>query len=300
MRKFEPNQISEQLLPVTAAGSMGMIGGPGGSELTDESSAYRQRRDEIAGRAANYVVGEPIPVVEYTDAEHALWRLVSERLTERHRDLAAPEFLEAAERLGVAEDGVPQLQDVSDRLHGLTGFRLRPASGVVPFDLFCGSLADSYFHSTQYLRDGATPFYSTEPDILHEVIGHGSAMAADRFAELYRLAGEAVRRVESETAVQFVAKTFWFTIECGLLDAADGPRAYGASIVSSYGELEHFRSAEIRPLDIADMAHVDYDITQYQTTLYSARSLAHLEDVAGEFWASCDDTSIEKLLVVDI
>ncbi|MCE0444463.1 hypothetical protein LT493_00560 [Streptomyces tricolor] len=115
-----------------------------------------------------------------------------------------------------------------------------------------------------------------------------------------RLAGEAVRRVESETAVQFVAKTFWFTIECGLLDAADGPRAYGASIVSSYGELEHFRSADIRPLDIADMVHVDYDITQYQTTLYSARSLAHLEDVAGEFWASCDDTSIEKLLVVDI
>ncbi|MFI2207315.1 phenylalanine 4-monooxygenase [Streptomyces sp. NPDC020192] len=268
--------------------------------LAAEPSAYRQRRDEIAARAADHVLGEPIPEVEYTDAEHALWRLVSERLAERHRHLAAPEFRDAAERLGVATDGVPQLQDVSDRLDRLTGFRLRPAAGVVPFALFCGSLADEYFHSTQYLRDGATPFYSTEPDILHEVIGHGSAMADDRFAALYRLAGEAVRRVESETAVQFVAKTFWFTIECGLLDAADGPRAYGASIVSSYGELEHFRSAEIRPLDIADMARVDYDITQYQTTLYSARSLAHLEDVAGEFWASCDDTSIEKLLAVDI
>ncbi|MEG3627563.1 phenylalanine 4-monooxygenase [Streptomyces poriticola] len=273
--------------------------GSGAPELA-ASSAYRQRRDEIAANAATYVPGEPIPEVEYTDAEHALWRLVSERLADRHRHLAAPEFNEAAERLGLGSDGVPQLHEVSDRLDQLTGFRLRPASGVVPFALFCGSLADGYFHSTQYLRDSVTPFYSTEPDILHEVIGHGSALADDRFANLYRLAGEAVRRVESEDAVQFIAKTFWFTLECGLLDSADGPRAYGASIVSSYGELEHFRSAEIRPLDIADMTHVDYDITQYQTTLYSARSLTHLEDVAGEFWASCDGTSIEKLLVVDI
>ncbi|WP_208878153.1 phenylalanine 4-monooxygenase [Streptomyces sp. PBH53] len=299
MSTFEPHRNSEQLLPVTTAGD-GVDIESAGSGLTEESSAYRKRRDEIAALAADHTVGDPIPEVEYTDAEHALWRLVSQRLAERHRYLAAPEFLAAAERLDVTGEGVPQLRDVSDRLHGLTGFRLRPAAGVVPFALFCGSLADRYFHSTQYLRDGATPFYSTEPDILHEVIGHGSAMADDRFAALYRLAGEAVRRVESETAVQFVAKTFWFTIECGLLDAADGPRAYGASIVSSYGELEHFRSADIRPLDIADMVHVDYDITQYQTTLYSARSLAHLEDVAGEFWASCDDTSIEKLLVVDI
>ncbi|MBV7698617.1 phenylalanine 4-monooxygenase [Streptomyces sp. TRM70350] len=273
-----------------------------GSDAPDlaASSAYRQRRDEIAARAAAYVLGEPIPEVDYTDAEHALWRLVSGRLADRHRYLAAPEFLEAVERLGVGGDGVPQLQEVSDRLDRLTGFRLRPASGVVPFALFCGSLADGYFHSTQYLRDGVTPFYSTEPDILHEVIGHGSALADDRFADLYRVAGEAVRRVESEVAVQFVAKTFWFTLECGLLDSSDGPRAYGASIVSSYGELEHFRSAEVRPLDMADMVQVDYDITQYQTTLYSARSLAHLEDVAGEFWASCDDASIEKILAVDI
>nr|ACY06282.1 tyrosine 3-monooxygenase [Streptomyces flaveolus] len=273
--------------------------GSGAPELT-ASSVYQQRRDQIAASAAAYVPGEPIPEVEYTDAEHALWRLVSKRLADRHRHMAAPEFVEAAERLEVGGDGVPQLREVSDRLDQLTGFRLRPASGVVPFALFCGSLADGYFHSTQYLRDSATPFYSTEPDILHEVIGHGSALADDRFANLYRLAGEAVRRVESEDAVQFVAKTFWFTLECGLLDAADGPRAYGASVVSSYGELEHFRSAEIRPLDIADMAHVDYDITQYQTTFYSARSLTHLEDVAGEFWASCDDTSIEKLMAVDI
>ncbi len=265
-------------------------------ESSAEALAYRRRRDDIAARAAAYVRGEPIPEVEYTDAEHALWRLVSGRLRERHEDLAAPEFLGAAEQLAVSEDGVPQLQDVAERLDKLTGFRLQPAAGVVPFGVFCGSLADGYFHSTQYLRDAATPFYSTEPDVLHEVLGHGNALADDRFARLYRSAGEAVRRVETEPAVQFISKVFWFTLECGLLDSPGGPRAYGASVVSSYGEMEHFRTADIRPLDIADMVATDYDITQYQTTLYSARSMTHLEDVAGGFWDSCDDASIGRLL----
>ncbi|MEH0547418.1 phenylalanine 4-monooxygenase [Streptomyces sp. B21-105] len=259
-------------------------------------SAYRRRRDEIAALATAYVRGDVIPEVEYTDAEHAVWRLVAERLRERHRSHAAPEFLEAAEQLGVGVEEIPQLQGVADRLNGLTGFRLQPAAGVVPFHRFCGSLADGYFHSTQYIRDGVTPFYSAEPDVLHEVIGHGSALADSRFANLYRLAGEAVRRVETEAAVQFISKVFWFTIECGLLDAPDGPRAYGASIVSSYGELDQFRSAEIRRLTIADMVGTGYDITRYQETLYSARSLAHLEDVAGGFWESCDDASIDRLL----
>lgn len=266
------------------------------SGVPEYASAYRRRRDEVAARAADYVPGGRIPEVEYTEAEHEVWRLVTQRLRELHRDLAAPEFLEAAERLGVGSEGIPQLEDVANRLDQLTGFRLRPAAGVVPFHQFCGSLADGYFHSTQYIRDAAAPFHSEEPDVLHELVGHGTALASERFADLYRTAGEAVRRVETETAVQFIAKVFWFTVECGLLDAPDGPRAYGASIVSSYGELEYFRSAEIRPLDIADMAGVDYDITRYQTTLYSARSLTQVEDVAGEFWSSCDDTSIDRIL----
>jgi phenylalanine-4-hydroxylase len=260
------------------------------------NSAYQRRRDEIAALAVDYVLGDVIPDVKYTDAEHAVWRLVTDRLRERHQYLAAPEFIEAAKQLDVGVEEIPQLQVVANQLDGLTGFRLRPASGVVPFHRFCGSLADGYFHSTQYIRDGSTPLYSTEPDVLHEVIGHASALADGRFAHLYRLAGQAVRRVETEAAVQFIAKVFWFTMECGLLDATDGPRAYGASIVSSYGELDQFRSADIRALDIVDMVGVDYDITQYQRTLYSACSLAHLEDVAGVFWESCDDTSIDRLL----
>ena len=52
---------------------------------------------------------------------------------------------------------------------------------------------------------------------------------------------------------------------------------------------------EIRPLDLAEMGTIDYDITKYQPVLYAAESIAELEDVVGGFFDTCTDESIEEL-----
>jgi phenylalanine-4-hydroxylase len=106
---------------------------------------------------------------------------------------------------------------------------------------------------------------------------------------LKRAAGEAALRVETEEALQFVADVFWFSLEFGVIYERDGLRAYGAGILSSYGEIEEFRAMEIRPLDIALMGAQEYDITSYQPVLFAAQSMDHLEDVVGGFFASADD-----------
>jgi phenylalanine-4-hydroxylase len=165
----------------------------------------------------------------------------------------------------------------------------------VPLRDFYGTLADSRFHSTQYIRHHSVPLYTPEPDVVHEVIGHANALANERFAALYRLAGEAARRVESGEALEFVSKIFWFTMEFGVMAEDGEPKAYGAGILSSYGEIEEFRGMDIRPLDLTAMGTMTYDITKYQDVLFQAESMDHLEDVVGGFWASCDDDSIAAL-----
>jgi phenylalanine-4-hydroxylase len=75
----------------------------------------------------------------------------------------------------------------------------------------------------------------------------------------------------------------------------DGLKAYGAGILSSYGEIDEFRGMEILPLDLAVMGTIDYDITKYQDKLFDAGSMHQLEDVVGEFWETCDDESIARL-----
>ena len=72
-------------------------------------------------------------------------------------------------------------------------------------------------------------------------------------------------------------------------------RAYGAGILSSYGEIEEFRNMEIRPLDFSAMATIEYDITHYQPVLFGATSMGHLVDAVGGFFASVDDDTPARL-----
>jgi phenylalanine-4-hydroxylase len=256
--------------------------------------AYRERRNHIAALALTHRRGEPIPEVAYTEQEHEVWRVVQRELAAAHAEYAVAEFRAGAERLGLPADRIPQLQEVSELLEPLTDFRYLPAAGLVELREFYGSLADSWFHSTQYIRHHSVPLYTPEPDVVHEVVGHANALASDRFAALYRLAGQAARRVVSRDALEFVSKVFWFTLEFGVMTEAGELRAYGAGILSSYGETREFRDVTVRPLDIAAMGTMRYDITRYQDVLFRAESMAHLEDEVGGFWATCDDDSIAR------
>jgi phenylalanine-4-hydroxylase len=256
---------------------------------------YLTRRGEIAKAALRWHPGEPVPQIEYTDAEHEVWRTVCRELTVKHRALAHSAYLEAWERVGLPTDRVPQLDEVTARVQPLTGFTFDPAPGLVPLRQFYGSLADRTFHSTQYLRHPAQPLYTPEPDLVHEVIGHGNLLADPAIAEVKRLAGEAARRCETAKGLQFLADVFWFTIEFGVMWEDGELRCYGAGLLSSYGEIDEFRSAEVRPLDFLEMGTAEYDITHYQPVLYRADSLEHLMDAVGGFFAGMDDETPDRL-----
>lgn len=271
-------------------GSLAVQLGEGHPGLDDP--VYRERRDLIATTADRWMPGEPAPYVSYTDEEHEVWRVVCDDLRGKHQTYACQEFLDGKEALALPVDRVPQLEELSDRIEPMTGFRYRPAAGLVPLREFYGALADHGFWATQYVRHHSVPLYTPEPDVLHEVVGHGNTLADPRFTRLYEAAGAAARRVESDEALEFVSKVFWFTLEFGVLHEPDGLKAYGAGILSSPGEIQEFRAMTIRPLDLVAMGTQDYDITHYQEVLFAARSFAEVEDVVGGFWSTCTDDSI--------
>ncbi len=256
---------------------------------------YRARRNAIAALALNFRQGDAIPHIDYTAEEHAVWHTVSIELARKHRKYACAEFLDSAQRLNLPTDRVPQLDEVTARLAPLTGFRYVPAAGLVPLREFFGSFANRTFHSTQYIRHHSAPLYTPEPDSVHEIIGHANQLASSRFAEIYRLVGDATMRLKSEVALKFLSNVFWFTLEFGVLRERGEVRAYGTGLLSSYGEIEEFRSADLRPLDVAAMGIMKYDITHYQPVLFCADSLAHVEDVAGGFFATVDDETPYRL-----
>jgi phenylalanine-4-hydroxylase len=256
---------------------------------------YRVRRNALAALAMDWRPGEPPPTAAYTDAEHEVWRIVCGELQELHQRLACAAYLEGKEILRLPEDRIPQLVEVNELLTPLTGFRYVPAAGLVELLEFYGTLADGIFHSTQYVRHHSVPLYTPEPDVLHEVVGHGNCLAHDRFAALYRIAGEAARRVQTPEALEFVSKVFWFSLEFGVLRERGEVRAYGAGLLSSYGEIQQIAQADLRPIEISRMGVQTYDITHYQPILFCAEGFTEVEDVVGGFFADVDDTMVQRL-----
>lgn len=250
--------------------------------------AYRARRSHIAAAAINAPAGT-VPVIDYTEDEHRIWRLCQEQLAPKHEKYAHSEFLAAKHRLRLPTDHVPQLDQVSARLRPLTGWGYRAAPGLVPLREFYADLGARTFNSTQYLRHGSEPLYTPEPDIIHEVIGHGNQLASARFARLTEAAGRASLRLETEDAMKFVADVFWFSMEFGVIKEHGEVKAYGAGILSSFGEMDEFGHIEHRGLDLADMGTLAYDITEYQPVLFCAESLDELDDVVGVFFDTVDD-----------
>ncbi len=257
--------------------------------------AYRARRSEIAAAALAWRPGQPSPAIDYTEEEQEVWRTVCRELAPKHERYAVAEYREALERVDLPADHVPNLDEVSARLEPITGWRYVPAAGLVPLDEFYGALADRVFHSTQYVRHPAVPLYTPEPDIIHEVIGHGHLLATPTFGELHRLAGIAARRLRDIDNLRFLSKVFWFSLEFGVVVEDGEVRAYGAGILSSYGEIDEFRGMEHRPLDLVDMGTAEYDITAYQPVLYRAESVDEVVDVIGGFFTTCTDESIAAL-----
>ncbi|MGH3811265.1 MAG: phenylalanine 4-monooxygenase, partial [Pseudonocardiaceae bacterium] len=157
-------------------------------------------------------------------------------------------------------------------------------------------LAERTFLSTQYLRHHSVPFYTPEPDIVHEIIGHANMLASPVFADLYEVAGRASLRATSDVSLDVFSRVFWFTLEFGVVHEDGAVKAYGAGLLSSYGEIETFRDAEIRPWNLLAMATQDYDITHYQPVLFAAASVEQMLADLHAFFSSYDDEACEQLL----
>jgi phenylalanine-4-hydroxylase len=257
--------------------------------------AYRERRARIAEVGAAYRRGDPIPDVTYSAEEDEVWRLVSAELAGKHRQYACAEYLASADRLVLPRERVPQVREVDERVYGLTGFHINPVPGLVPARTFYGSLAERIFLSTQYIRHHSVPFYTPEPDLVHEIIGHANMLASPIFAELYELAGRASQRAMTDVSLDVFSRVFWFTLEFGVVQENGAMKAYGAGLLSSYGEIETFRDAEIRRWDLLAMATQEYDITHYQPVLFAATSFEQMFSDLHAFFSSYDDGACNRL-----
>eukprot|EP00945_MAST-04E_sp_MAST-4E-sp1_P002624 g2624.t1 len=258
---------------------------------------YRERRKFIADWAYSFKNGDPVPRINYTDTETATWGAVYSKLQSLIPKYACEEYLRVLPLLekecGCRPDNIPQVRDISDFLTRSTGWKMRPVAGLLSARNFLNGLAFKTFFSTQYIRHHSRPLYTPEPDICHELLGHAPMFGDPKFAEFSHQIGLASLGA-SDSDIMRLATCYWFSVEFGLCYENGKPKAYGAGLLSSFGELEYscapYRPAggtdqtpEIRPWEPEKAASQEYPITEYQPIYYCAESLEDAKERMKDF-----------------
>ena len=234
-------------------------------------TAYRERRNQIAQIAYEHQPGTPVPDAPYTQEENELWGTILELLAPIHEEWACREFLEYWDKLNFSKNKIPQMQEVTALLTSLGGFRFEPVCGLVMPKTFLVELKRDVMLATQYVRHNAQPDFTPEPDVVHEIVGHGAMLVEPNFVAVNRLFGK-VADTSGDIMTEKLIRLYWWSIEFGLVKENKKPKAIGAGLLSSIGELSSINEHPHRPFNPEVMAETDFDPTQTQPFYFCAES----------------------------
>ncbi len=229
------------------------------------------------GASADWTI--PQRWMDYTSVEHATWDRLFARQSAMLRDRAAPAFLQGLEVLHLSKPGVPDFEELSERLQALTGWSVVAAPGLVPDEVFFRHLSQRRFVAGRFIRGSEQVDYLQEPDVFHDVFGHVPLLASPVFADYMQAYGEGGLRALGFGALEKLARLYWYTVEFGLLRDDDKLRIFGAGVLSSYGE-SIFALDDPSPnrvgFDLARVMRTTYRIDDYQQTYFVIESFEDL------------------------
>ena len=215
---------------------------------------------------------------DYTEADHDTYRRLYARQLQQLPGMACDEFIAAVRELG-APERIPRFEAISERLMKATAWQIVGVPGLIPEEAFFALLAARKFPVTDWIRKPVEFDYVVEPDVFHDLFGHGPLLFNPVFADYMQAYGAGGLKASRLDACELLARLYWYTVEFGLIQTKAGLRVYGAGILSSAGELRHSvtsREPKRIAFDLKRLMRTRYKIDSYQSSYFVIESFDEL------------------------
>lgn len=235
------------------------------------------------GAAADWTV--PQDWAHFSAQEHATWDTLFARQAKLLPGRASEAYLRGLDVLKLSKPGIPDFDELSERLMKLTGWQVVAVPGLVPDEVFFDHMANRRFVAGNFIRRPDQLDYLQEPDVFHDVFGHVPMLADPVFADYLVAYGQGGQRALGLDALKYLGRLYWYTVEFGLIAEPEGLRIYGSGIVSSAAE-SRFALDDPSPnrigFDLRRVMRTEYRIDDFQQNYFVIPSFDELLRVTVE------------------
>jgi phenylalanine-4-hydroxylase len=229
-----------------------------------------------AGAAADWTI--PQHWERFTAGEHRVWDTLFARQEKLLQGRAVSDFFNGLDVLHLSKPGIPDLDELNERLFARTGWTIVSVPGLVPDDIFFEHLSKRRFPAGNFIRSADSLDYIEQPDVFHDVFGHVPMLAQPEIADFMQAMGAEGLAALRAGALHRLARLYWYSVEFGLAMEGGETRIYGAGLLSSFGESHFSLESDVprRAFNIPEVLRTRYRSDAFQHGYFVIPSFAAL------------------------
>ena len=212
----------------------------------------------------------------FTPEEHRVWDVLFARQSEALQGKAVADFFRGLDVLRLSKPGIPDLEELNERLFARTGWTIVSVPGLVPDEIFFEHLSKRRFPAGNFIRAADSLDYIEQPDVFHDVFGHVPMLAQPDVADFMQAMGAEGLAALRAGALHRLARLYWYSVEFGLAREDGETRIYGAGLLSSFGESHFSLESDVprRPFSIPEVLRTRYRSDAFQHGYFVIPSFA--------------------------
>lgn len=218
------------------------------------------------------------------DINDVTWSRLCERQLSLVKEKACGEFIKGWEKLALSTEHLPDLEDVSAKLCGITGWSLSNAENeYLTRDEWFRHIVEKRFPVTDFIRKPEDLDFTPLPDLFHEYFGHLAFLTDQNFTNLLERFGKLYNMVKTEQQRIEIQRIWWFSIEFGLILENGQEKVLGAGLLSSPGEFVHADSAKRANFSLEEIIKTPLMVNGFHQKYFVLKNLSQINQALDEY-----------------